>query len=237
MEDSLSGTNERADGDTGRMNSDSEADIDLDEIERKLRLDYRYSQKDDNHRLLDSVQSVLGHFRRPGFSFDKYAADILAIIRKRLHVREVTIALYDPGEGAFSYRYMDGLRPHTWEAHKNIRYRKSDLVSTTVYRPREISKYSTLFLAEDNPYGEGEEDTYSRPIMLKSRRTSVDDSIEGDYIDVWIHGPDGSILGWIEASGTLGNKLPDATAVKWLELLAGLLSMGLRMVDENQSSA
>jgi len=215
------------------MDFDGDTDIDLDEIERKLRLDYRYSQKDDNHRLLDSVQSVMGHFRRPGFSFDRYAADILGVIRKRLHVREVTIALYDPAEDAFVYRYMDGLRPHTWEAHKNIRYRKSDLVNSAVYRPREISEFSTLFLAEDNPYGEGEEDTYSRPIMLKSRRTSADDSIEGDYIDVWIHGSDGSVAGWIEASGTLGNKLPDATGVKWLELLAGLLSIGLRMDDSH----
>ena len=104
-----------------------------------------------------------------------------------------------------------------------------------MYKAREISKYTSLFLAEDNPYGEGEDATFSRPMMLESRRLSVDDSIEGDYFDVWIFGRNKEVVGWLEFSGTTAGKLPDTVALKGMELLSSVMSVAL-LISESKGA-
>jgi len=198
-----------------------------DEITRKLRLDYLYSQKDLNQKALDGAQTLFEHFQRQDFSLDTFMNDSLNLIRRRLWIREVTVALLDRRDNLFRYKYQAGLRKEAWDAHKGIAYRHDEYTNPTVYKAREISKHTSLFLAEDNPYGKGEDATFSRPIMLESRRLSVDDSIEGDYFDVWIFGKDKEVLGWIEFSGTTSSKLPDTVALKWIELISSIMSVAL----------
>lgn len=198
-----------------------------DDVARKLRLDYLYSQKDQNQKLLDGVQVLLGHFQKHEFSVDAFMNDALNLLRRRLWIREVTMALLDRREGLYRYRYQSGLRKDAWDAHAPLSYKYGDLVNPAVYKGREISRATTLFLAEDNPYGQGEDGTFSRPIMLRSKRQSVDDSIEGDYFDTWIFGKGREIAGWLEYSGTTSGKLPDGTALKWIELIASFASIAV----------
>lgn len=202
-----------------------------DDVARKLRLDYLYSQKDQNQKLLDGVQVLLEHFQKHDFSVDAFMNDALNLLRRRLWIREVTMALLDRKEGLYRYRYQSGLRKDAWDAHAPITYKHEDLVNPAVYRGREISRATTLFLAEDNPYGQGEEGTFSRPIMLQSKRQSVDDSIEGDYFNTWIFGKGREIVGWIEYSGTTSGKLPDAVSLKWIELTASFASMAILLSE------
>ena len=207
--------------------------INQDEIARKLRLDYLYSQKDLNQKALDGVQTLMEHFQKQEFSLDAFMNDLLNLMRRRLWVREVTVALLDKQERMFRYRYQAGLRREAWEAHLKLSYKPDEYINPAVYKAREISRNISLFLAEDNPYGDGEDGTFSRPIMLASRRASLDDSIEGDYIDVWIRGKDKEVVGWIEFSGTTAGKFPDTVTLKWVEMLASLVSVAL-IVSESR---
>lgn len=199
------------------------------EVGRKLRLDYMYSSKDDYQKILDSTSGLLKHFRKQSTDLEKFFDEVITIIRRRLWIREVTIALFNPDKNVYQYRYMGGLRHDTWEAHKNLSYTKDELVNPKVYKPREISKNTVLFLAEDNPYGEGEVNTYNRPAMLESRRRSTEDSIEGDYFDIWIRGNNDDILGWIEISGTIDYKFPTIESLKWIEILASLSGLAMEL--------
>lgn len=205
--------------------------VNPDEVARKLRLDYLYSQKDQSQKVLDGVQVLLGHFQRHEFSLDEFMNDLLNLMRRRLWLRETTVALLDTKDGLYRYRYQSGLRKEAWDAHAPLSYRAADLVNPAVYRGKEISKITTLFLAEDNPYGQGEDGTYSRPVMLQSKRLSVDESIEGDYFDTWMIGKGKEIVGWIEFSGTTSSKLPDGTTLKWIELLASLASVAVLLSE------
>ncbi|MBN1678212.1 MAG: hypothetical protein JW880_06695, partial [Candidatus Thermoplasmatota archaeon] len=110
---------------------------------------------------------------------------------------------------------------------RRIQYTESDFWDEKKYKSTTISRLSRLFLAEDNPYTNHEKDSYSRPFMLEFSRNAVDDSVEGDYIDVILPGPSGEALGWIELSGTRAGKLPDGMTIRWLEAIATILGTAI----------
>lgn len=211
--------------------------VSTEDVARKLRLDYLYAQKDQNQKALDGVQVLLEHFQKYDFSLEAFLNDTLNLMRRRLWIRETTVALLDRRDGLYRYRYQSGLRKEAWDAHAQISYREADLINPAVYNGREISKTTVLFLAEDNPYAKGEDGTFSRPIMLQSRRLSVDDSIEGDYFDSWMMGKGKEVLGWIEYSGTTANKMPDASTLKWIELLAALSAIAVQLSEARGAKA
>ena len=202
-----------------------------DEIVRKIRLDYLYSQKDLNQKALDGIMTLFAHMQRSDFNLDEFMNEALNLIRRRLWIREVTVALKDRRDGKFRYRYQAGLRREAWDAHLALEYNVSDYLDPTVYKAREISKLTTLFLAEDNPYGKNEDGTFSRPSMLESRRVTLEDSIEGDYFDVWIMGRDREVLGWIEFNGTTAGKFPDTMTIKWIELMSAMVGTALMLSE------
>ncbi len=203
--------------------------VSTEEVGRKLRLDYMYSSKDDYQKILDNTSGLLKKFRKQAIDLDGFFDEVITVIRRRLWVREVTVALFNPDKDAYMYRYMGGLRHDTWEAHKSLSYTKDELINPKVYKSREISKDIILFLAEDNPYGEGEAKTYNRPAMLESMRRSVEDSIEGDYFDIWIRGKNDDILGWIEISGTIDYKFPTIESLRWMEILASITGLAVEL--------
>lgn len=202
-----------------------------DEIIRKIRLDYLYSQKDLNQKALDGVMTLFAHLQKSDFNLDEFMNEALNLIRRRLWIREVTVALKDRRDGKFRYRYQAGLRREAWDAHLVLEYNVNSYLDPTVYKAREISKFTTLFLAEDNPYGKNEDSTFSRPAMLESRRVTVEDSIEGDYFDVWITGRDKEVLGWIEFNGTTAGKFPDTMTIKWIELMSAMMGAALMLSE------
>ena len=63
--------------------------------------------------------------------------------------------------------------------------------------------------------------------MMRSKRKTSEDSIEGDYLDVLVYGPKDEILGWIEVSGTWDGKLPDAQTIRSLEVVSSVLSLAI----------
>jgi len=75
------------------VNQRPTSSVNPDEIARKMRLDYLYSQKDLNQKALDGVQTLFEHFQRREFDLDAFMNDALNLIRRRLWIREVTVAL------------------------------------------------------------------------------------------------------------------------------------------------
>jgi hypothetical protein len=70
--------------------------------------------------------------------------------------------------------------------------------------------------------------------MLESRRVTTEDSIEGDYFDVWIVGRDKEVLGWLEFNGTTAGKFPDTMTLKWMELISAMMASAL-MLSESRA--
>jgi hypothetical protein len=195
------------------------------DIVRKLRLEYQYPQEDPTSRALDSVRTL---FLDWGRSRDTHAIlrEAASLISKNLRIREVGMGLMGP-DGLFRFVEFVGYRPEAETANRKLVFKEADFVDSSVYKGVTISKLTTAYFAEDDPYDKDQEETYNRPMLLKGKRMAMDESIEGDYLSTNIVSPDGVMLGWIEISGTTAWRLPDAQSIKWIELVASVLGQFL----------
>ena len=198
------------------------------DVERKYKLEYLYSREDHSRKVIDKVLALMAKYRARTIDVRGLMQETAEIINKAFSIKEVTIGLISPNDGKYRYEVMSGLRRDAWEAHKNLVYDAEVFSETGGYHGRRISKRAILFLAEDQPYVEGEEDTFNRPILLKARRRGDDDCIEGDYLDIHILGKDDEMLGWVEISGTRDGKFPDPVTLRWIELLSELVASAIQ---------
>ena len=202
--------------------------IRADDVARNLRLEYQYNRRDPSCRTLDKIQPVIAQLQMPRkLDLKKFLDDVAELINREFRIREVTIGLRTPTDGMYRYVSMAGLRPDAWKAHSEIAYTLRDFTDPSIFKGRPISSLTVVFLAEDTPYLQGEEDTFNRRILLKARRRSVEDSIEGDYLDVNILDEKGELVGWIEISGTRDEKFPDPVTIKWVEHLGLIIGIAL----------
>ncbi len=195
-------------------------------IKKKMWLDY---QKESNNpsNALDRIHAVIEELKDPRLDMHKFLQDAADAMCRNLCVHEVTIGLKDPKDSLFKYEVMAGLEPEEWEAHKKLAYTRDQFDDPNLYKYMKISKYTRLFLAEDNPYREGEDGTYSKPLMLMSSRKSIEDTIEGDYLDIYILDKENDLQGWIEISGMENGKFPEGQTIKAVELLASVIAIAL----------
>jgi hypothetical protein len=201
--------------------------IDYREVSRKLKVDYAHGSKDSSIRALDSVNSLIKYLIQNDPNLDEMLEQATKLIFTQFNIREVSIGLRTAPDNLFRYVKMHGMRAEIWAAHKDLAYTYEQLLDPKKYKHTVISHHTRLFLAEDNPYAEDETYTYSEHLMTMSKRRTPEDSIEGDYLDVYIYGPGDEILGWIETGSTWDNKVPDARTVRTLELLASVLGIAI----------
>jgi hypothetical protein len=201
------------------------------EVERKLKMEYLYGQKDIYRKSLDCVQSLMEQLREPQLNVKGMMQEVADIISRQFWIREVTIGSKDPTDGKLKYDVASGLREDAKAALESIAYSEDEFVNGGKYHGRSISKYTKLYLAEDIPYTESEKGTFSRPILLESRRKSLDECLEADYFNIHILGEGDHLVGWIETSGTRDGRFPDSVTMRWIELFAMIL--GAAMTKNN----
>lgn len=201
------------------------------DVASKLKREYSFGTKSNDARNLETVFEILQLVHKGSVSSATILKQVVSFVHRQLGIREVSIATRDPVDGMYKYTVMAGMREDIWLAHKKIGYTREQAKDVEAYHGTWISDQTALFLAEDNPYAEDEEDTYSRALMVKQTRKSLDDTIEGDYLDVYFDGLDGELMGWIEISGTYGGKLPDANLIRWVEFVGSVLGLAIS-VDE-----
>lgn len=198
-------------------------------IKRRMWLDYQRATSDPANERIECIHGVLDKFVDPDLDINAILQETANTIATKLFINEVTIGLKDPDDGLYKYVVMHGLEDSEWEAHKTLSYTREQFDSQEVYKFKEISKHTRLYLAEDNPYGAGEDATYSKELMLKSSRKSIEDAIEGDYLDTMIYGKNDELLGWIEYSGMNNGKFPDGQTIKCIELVVSGIAIVLSL--------
>jgi len=203
------------------------AKVDHSEIARKMKLDYSHGRVDKNERALDGILSLLSHFQKKQIDIHSLLADAADIIYRQLGIANVAIGLKSPSDGLFRYEVLVGFRAETEEAERKLAYSEKQFTEDTEYKGAMISKLSKIYLAEDLPYKEEEVSSYDHAGLLGMRRLSLSDSLEGDYIDTWILGVDGKLLGWIEISGLRTGKIPDTQTIKQIEVVASIIGAAL----------
>ena len=203
------------------------ATVSPDDVARKLKMDYSRAAKDEADRYLECIQQISGQIVKPKHDSRQLVDFAAKLIFKQFHIKEVAIGLRSASDGRFRYVAMQGMRVNIWAQHTGLSYAHDTFFSNSKYRGTLISKLTKLLLAEDEPYDEVDKKTYSEHLMRSSKRRTLDDSIEGDYLDTLIYGIDGGLIGWIEISGTWDDRLPSARAIRAIETVANLMGIAL----------
>jgi len=202
-------------------------DVDHNEVARKLKQDYNHGARDPTIRQLDSVQYLIKYLMKADPNLSEMLEQAARMVYTQFNIKEVSIALRGNSDGRYRYVAEHGMRTDIWAAHAKISYSYDELFDTKKYKAVTISHHTKLYLAEDNPYGSEEGDTYNEHMMKMSKRKSASDSIEGDYIDIFIYGPKDETYGWLEISGTWDGRIPDARSIRCMEMIAALLGIAI----------
>ncbi|MCU0852363.1 MAG: hypothetical protein MUC90_03785 [Thermoplasmata archaeon] len=211
----------------------NESGIGPEAIKMKVKMDYARLQKDPGIRALDSILELMAHLKKPSVDVRYLIDDALKLMYRQLHIKEITVGLRDPSDGLFRYVAQQGVRDEIWEGHRQLTYKADAFTGRGKWKGTVISKNSILYLVEDQPYADGEKNTYQEHLSQVSKRRTMEDSIEGDYLDVHITGANGEILGWFEASSMWDGKLPSANTIRWMELIADIVAIALSREREN----
>ncbi len=200
-------------------------------IKRRMWLDYQKASNDPGNDRLECVHELMDKLVDPSMDIQRFLWDAANTISTQLGIKEVTIGLKDTKDGLYRYEAMSGLEDTVWEAHKGLTYARDQFDTQDIYKYKEISKHTRLYLAEDNPYAVGEDGTYRKDLMLQSKRNSLEDTIEGDYLDTLVFGKGDELLGWIEFSGLKSGKFPDGQTIITIELLASAVGVALTLLS------
>ncbi len=214
---------------TGRSNAGaaSATAITPTEVARRYKSEYARASNDPTNNAIESIRELCELIMTPKVTSKVIVDATIRLIFRQFHIKEVSIGLRSAADGRYRYAAMQGMRANVWTEHLRLSYAAESFSDNKTYKGNQISKYTKLLLAEDEPYDEGEKKTYSEHLMLVSARNTYDDSIEGDYLDTLVFGPENQILGWIEISGTWDGKLPSPKTIMTLEVVAILLGIAL----------
>ena len=209
----------------GRENMAGYADADS--VKRRMRFDYLKVKNDPGSKSLEVFSQLMLHFQKPQLSVMEMIQEATALIQRQFRLRWVMIGLREP-DGFYRYLVNTGMREDAWARQKARQYKTEDFELTTAnYKAGEISKLSRVYLEEENLLGKNDEGVVNRPAMLRARRRTDDDILEADFVDTLILGANDDLLGWIEYSGTVTGKIPEAMTIRHIEVVSAILAGAL----------
>lgn len=198
------------------------------DVATKLRLDYSRGIKDATTKAIDELHRLCTRLARPDVDLNGFLKETADMISRHFGIASVAVAIWDPAMKHYKYEIVIGVGEESVKGFKQLFYTKEQLFNERTYPSHEVSKQTRLYLSEERPYAENEEFSYNRPALLGMKRHSLTDSLEADYLCVYLHGPGDEILGWMEISGTKFRKLPDVTTIKWIELIGSMIVLAVR---------
>jgi hypothetical protein len=194
------------------------------EYSRQLREIYSPVARDDTERIMVGIDALLFNLRSRTITTRAFLEDAMKLIYRLFDFREIALGLKDRKDGLYRYEVILGYRKDSEVAYRQLVYKAEEMADPKKYPVGVyISRYGEYSMVEGQPYKQGEEETYNRPLILKKERAAPDDFIEGDYIQIYFYGMKGDYLGWIELSGPKSGKIPPRSTIKWIEFIAQIM--------------
>jgi hypothetical protein len=202
--------------------------IDKETVKRGVRTSYLGARSDPSSRLIDGYSALLARFHRHPMVVQDLVQEAASFLQRQFRLRWVMIGQKSP-DGLYRYVAMSGMKPEAWERQIERTYTKEEFAPEVkgFFTAAEISRLTRAYLEEDNPLGEEDLTKVNRPVLLKSRRRSQEDALEGDFLDTLILDSDNEMLGWIDYSGTITGKFADSMTIRWVELMSAVLAAAI----------
>jgi hypothetical protein len=144
---------------------------------------------------------------------------------------EINIGLRSEIDGMYRAELVFGRTKEAEAWMKDHAYTKDEMRPCKKYPGIMVSKASEFAIREDRPYTQEEIAAFNRPSLLNEERKSLTEMGEGDYLDVYIFGAKGDILGWIGLSNPRDKQIPDREALLALELMAQVIGLAIQRKD------
>jgi hypothetical protein len=200
---------------------------DVGSVRRRMKFDYLKVKNEAGSKTLDLYTQLVAHLLKPQFSTMDLIQEATALIQRQFRFRWCMIGLREPN-GVYRYVVETGMRDDAWARQKARQYKLEDFeLNATNYKAGEVSKLTRVYLEEENPLGKTDEGVVNRPALLRLKRKSDDEALEADFVDTLILGPGDELIGWIEYSGTVTGKLPDAMSIRYIEIASQILGAAI----------
>jgi len=204
----------------------------LDDIKKKIEQAVKQQRMQhvtsEDSRALDGIQQFLISAQIPPVTVKSVMHEAALAIYRTFMFQEISIGLKSESDGRYRYMEFLGLPKPIEEALRKLSYDLDEFFNQRDYPSIWLSKVTELCITEENPQLEIEKDTYDPATFLGRVRKSPDEFIEGDYFDISMFDMNGVLVGWIEISKPLRNKMPSIQAISRLELFASVLSVLLQ---------
>ncbi len=201
----------------------------------RLKETYSTLNKTEDEKLMSEIHALVQFSMDRRNPTNKVLDKVARLILKEFEFKSVSIGVR--GEDGM-YRYV-AFGGHPKEAEDALRMQKYDIRDMLDY-----DKYPNIrigAIAQFNPV-EGFPDKKDElvghhiPSIPSGPRGDTNSFLPGDYIDVFLHGTDGKLIGWIELLETKNGRLPPRESIRWIELIgdvsAALLQQRMRTERE-----
>jgi len=182
--------------------------------------------RDDHEKLIDALLGLMEYGRDRRQSLHSFFEQVTRLIFRFFAFDQVAVGLYDRKQKDYYVDVTFGYRDDLAAEYKKVRYDYDDMVSQDRFPNIKIGKISELNPIEGLP--EDERRLFNRPYAVSAARQALDQFHEGDYIDVWMMGPQKNIIGWLELSNPRDGKLPSRMTVMWAEIIASVCAYVIR---------
>ena len=187
----------------------------------------RYSPipRDEDEKVMDGIQKLMLIARDPTLPLKAFLDETGRLIHRLFDFREIAIGMKSKNDNLFRYEVLIGFSRDAERARKKLTYTHDEMTDSKKYPGGiTIARKTEFMLVEFQPYKSGEEDTFNRPSQLTKKRASIEDIIDGDYIDIYFFGRKDEVIGWIELAGTRSGKMPSRSTIRWLELISSIIA-------------
>lgn len=186
-----------------------------------LRNKYYGTPENDLERIIESILDLMRFYPSSGKNMEGFLEEVAKLINRRFRFRKVTIGLKDLADDIYRYKVVIGYTGPVKKKYFETSYTYEEMIDTSIYPAVRIGR-DTEFNTE--PLVEEERDLYNIPSVLGKERSSFDQFMEGDYIEISMYGPKRTLIGWVEVSSPTSGKPPEREDMKWLELVTAIIS-------------
>jgi hypothetical protein len=176
--------------------------------------------RDVDEKIIDNIVSLTELAMDKKQSLNAILEQAAKLIFRHFDFREVSVGLKSRTSMIYKYEVFLGYRPDITDGLRKLRYTHEDMVSQDRFPNIKTGRLSELNPVEGLP--DEEKILFNRPFQLSLTRGASDDFHEGDYLDVWMLGPNKQLIGWFELSDPASGKLPPRRTIRWIELIASI---------------
>lgn len=189
------------------------------DLESFIRKKFTHIPDDENQEMIINIQNWVLQSTKSRQSLKELLDYSARTIYRIFRFKEIAIGVRDQKDGLYKYVTLIGSTKESEKAQRKLTYTSEEIWDYGKYPSIKLSTVSEFCTSD------GLRETYNRPSELDKERESIDDFIEGDYIDISIFDSQLQLIAWMELGNPKDRKIPSKQTLLWVELFASTLGI------------